>query len=286
MLTLLPHWLVLGYLIVHSLLTAYSRGLRPGTAGIYLVNLALGGVFLVSLATSRDLPNPSPLETFYLLWAPILFFWWAYLWAGSTLHAVFPEGFTFDSRIVTLEERLGQPSLRWTRADLPWLTELLYFCYFSYYLYTPLLGGVLYAVGRFRDLEALSFAVCFGYAVSYTLFPLFPVWGPRWGLVALGRLSPQEQKPSGYLFTRLIHRIMYQGPAHKGGAMPSAHSSTAVVFLVWCWRLGGPEAGLPATLLVLGMWLGAVYGRFHYVTDLVAGGLLGLLGVWLARLLI
>ena len=74
------------------------------------------------------------------------------------------------------------------------------------------------------------------------------------------------------------------GVAHKGGAMPSAHSSTAVVFVFWCWRIWGPEVGVFALTVATGMWLGAVYGRYHYVIDILAGGVLGILSVTLAAL--
>ncbi len=55
--------------------------------------------------------------------------------------------------------------------------------------------------------------------------------------------------------------------------MPSAHSSTAVIFLMWCWWAWG---GIPATLTVTGVWVGAVYCRYHYVLDIICGAVLGL----------
>ena len=92
----------------------------------------------------------------------------------------------------------------------------------------------------------------------------------------------REDLQLGYWLTDRMNSIMYGGMAHKGGAMPSAHSSTAVVFLIWCWRLWGIEGGLPATIAVGGMWIGSIYGRYHYVVDILVGALLGLLGVWVA----
>ena len=55
---------------------------------------------------------------------------------------------------------------------------------------------------------------------------------------------------------------------------------------VWCWRLWGVWGGAPALVVVAGMGLGSVYGRYHYVLDLVVGALLGLAAVWLADLLL
>ena len=101
----------------------------------------------------------------------------------------------------------------------------------------------------------MVFAVMLGYALGYSLSALIPVWGPRWGLVAAGLLESSEQKLQGYWVTRFIDAIMYGGIAHKGAAMPSMHSSTAVVFLFWCSGCGGlREASLRALSLSAWVW--------------------------------
>jgi membrane-associated phospholipid phosphatase len=124
----------------------------------------------------------------------------------------------------------------------------------------------------------MSFAVLFGYLVSYTFFAITPAEGPRWALVSEGLLPASEQRQIGYWLTSFVEKIMY-GVAHQGGAMPSAHSSTAVIFFVWCWRIWGPEVGVLALLVAVGMWLGAIYGRYHYAIDIIVGGLLGVLSL-------
>lgn len=175
--------------------------------------------------------------------------------------------------IIRLEERhLGQLSLEWARRGSRVLTELLHFFYAGYYAYTPVLAIYLYSKACYQEFEAMALAVNLGYAVSYTLFALIPVWGPRWALSSEGRLSASEQQLRGYWITKGINYIMYQGIAHKGGAMPSAHSSTAAVFLLWSWRLWDLPGGIPATLLVVGMAVASLYGRYHYLSDILCGG--------------
>ena len=142
------------------------------------------------------------------------------------------------------------------------------------------MGIYLYARGEFVRFEAMALAVLIGYAVSFILFSLLPVWGPRWALVEVGLLEKSEQQLKGYGLTRAINYIMYQGIAHKGGAMPSSHTSTAVVFFFWSAHLGGIWAGAGAGLLVAGMGIGAIYGRYHYVSDIAVGVLLGVLALW------
>ena len=275
--------LAIAYLLIHSgMLLLASR--RPQNSGrILAINLLLiAGFALLLLGTTPQGQEPAGLR-FLRLWAPVIFFWWAYTWAGHTLHLFYPPDFSLDPLLIRLEGRwLGQPSLWWARYGSPWLTELFHGFYVSYYLYTPVLGIALYAQGRFREFEAMALAVMLGYAVGYSLSALIPVWGPRWGLVAAGLLETSEPKLRGYWITRAINSIMYGGIAHKGAAMPSTHSSTAVVFLVWCSRLWGIEGGILAGIIVVGMGVGSVYGRYHYVADVLCGAALGVLSIWIA----
>jgi membrane-associated phospholipid phosphatase len=199
------------------------------------------------------------------------------------LESIHPAGFSFDASLLQLEEKwFGQPSLWWARGRSRWLTEVMQFFYFSYFFYTFGLGLFLHLSGRILDFQAMSFAVTFGYLVTYTFFALTPADGPRWALVDRGLLSPSEQRQRGYALTWLVEKIMYEGPAHKGGAMPSAHSSTAVIFAVWCWQIWGAVGGIPALIVAVGMGLGAVYGRYHYLLDVFAGAFLGLVALLLA----
>ena len=268
------------YLGIHSgmiLLAAH----RPHSSGRILATnlLLIACFFLLLLSATAEWVG----FRFLRLWVPVIFFWWAYTWAGHTLRLFYPPDLSLDPPLIRLEDRwLGQPSLWWARRGSPWLTELFHGFYVSYYLYTPILGISLYAQGRFREFEAMAFAVMLGYAVGYSLSALVPVWGPRWGLVAAGLLESSEQKMRGYGITRAVNSIMYGGVAHKGAAMPSTHSSTAVIFLVWCSRLWGVEGGVLAGIVVVGMGMGSVYGRYHYVADVLCGAALGVLSIWIA----
>ncbi|MGW8180512.1 MAG: phosphatase PAP2 family protein [bacterium] len=287
-LTLLPLWLPVAYLSVHTGLVLFSPFSPSRKALTLLLNLVLSAGFLALILWSPSLIEGSfPGIQFLSLWSPIIFFWAGYLWAGETLTAVHPPGKTFDKGIIAIEKRLfGQPSLGMAKGRPRWLTELMHFFYATYYSYTPILGIYLYDQKRFNEFEAVSFAVLFGYLVSYTFFALTPVMGPRWSLVEEGLLARSDQRLKGYGLTRVMNHLMYHGLAHKGGAMPSSHSSTAVVFLVWAWRIWGFEGALLAGIVVVGMWTGAIYGRYHFLLDVLIGAAIGLVGVYLADCLI
>jgi membrane-associated phospholipid phosphatase len=274
--------LALLYLTIHVGLVVKSR--FPAFKLIKLLTVDLGLICFFGLLASEPewFSRTVPGGRIIFLWSPIVFFWSAYLWAGHTLTAFHETGFSYDHKILAWEKKwLGQPSLWLARNRKRWLTEAMQFFYFSYFFYTLFLGLFLHIQNRIAEFQAMSFAVLFGYLVSYTFFAITPAEGPRWALVSHGLLPATEQRQIGYELTRFVERIMY-GVAHKGGAMPSAHSSTAVIFLVWCWRIWGVEGGSAALIIVVGMWIGAVYGRYHYVLDILAGGTLGIVSVLVA----
>ncbi len=273
----LPHWLVIAYLAAHSIYILTGRYRPPRPFRILLTNVFLAVLFLVQiLLLDSSPPLADSFFTTIALWSPIVFFWWAYLWAGHTLCVCYPPGFSFDAALVKAEGRFfGQLSLRLAAADSPWLNDLFHVLYNTYYFYTLLLGVFLHAAGRIAEFQAVMLAVILGYATAYAFFPLIPVWGPRWGLVSAGLLPETRQRLSGSWLTRATNRLMWEGLAHRGCAFPSAHVSTGVIFVVWSWRIWGVEGVIIASLIVFGMALGAVYARYHYVLDVIAGALLG-----------
>jgi len=287
-LTLLPNWLPIIYLAVHTLFVLLSSFTLSKKVRIAIINLVVATGFLALVHWAPlFLERAVPGVVFICLWSPIIFFWAGYLWAGQTLTAIHPSGTTYDRQIIAIEKWLfRQPSLWMSKSRSRWLTETMHFFYASYYAYTPILGIYLYDQKRFLEFEAMSFAVLFGYLVSYSFFAITPVLGPRWSLVEADLLSTSEQRLDGYWITGLMNKVMYQGLAHKGGAMPSSHSSTALVFLVWGWKIWGFEGALLTGILVVGMWSGSVYGRYHFLTDVVIGAAIGLAGIFLADMLI
>ena len=285
--SLAPSVLPLIYLPIHTFLVLRSSVPIPGKRRVTGINLALFVFFLGQVLWGKDLSADFAAVRIILLWSPIVFFWFGYLWAGLTLKSIHGEGRFFDRPIARFEEKyLGHPSLYWGRNRPRLITEIFHLGYFSYYFYTLSLGLYFDISGRWDEFQAMSFATNFGYLFSYICYTLIPVAGPRWFLVEDRRLKESEIRQPGYLFTRLTHMLLFGGPAHKGGAMPSSHSSTALIFLCLTAGSWGLLPGLAALVLVGGMWIGAVYGRYHYLTDVAAGILLGAFGILLSRFLV
>lgn len=282
----IPNLLPCLYLAIHSLFVLIGpQGIRS-KALLLLANLmiSMGFLFLAYGPWSGPAGPALRYQRMLVLWSPVIFFWWAYLWASHTLTAIHAEGTNFDRALIAWEERLfRQPSLHWARRGNRWVSELLHVGYFSYYSYTLIIGISLHLSGRIQEFQAATGAVMFSYMIAYTLFALVPVFGPRWSLVDAGLLAPSEQRVPGLWFTKLTHRLLFDGPAHKGGAMPSSHTSTAVIFAYWCFQIGGLTGGVMGTAAAASMAAGAIYGRYHFTLDILAGALIGVLSILLAN---
>jgi membrane-associated phospholipid phosphatase len=284
--TLAGVWLALGYTLAHAALAVPARRHVDVPGFVWAVDLAVAaacGAILWRAHAVRLRAATNAIVRGALLWVPVAYFLWCYRWSGWTLHAIFPPEFTLDAALIAFENLFGQPALWLARGRSRLTTETLHAFYVSYYLYTALIGIYLHARRRYADLEEMTCAILIGYAVSYVVFALLPLWGPRWALVDAGLLPIGERRLVGYGITTWINGIQWDGMALKGGAMPSSHTSTGVVFLYWCWRLWGRRGGIPATVVVAGMALGALYGRYHYVTDVTAGALLAYAAIVVAR---
>jgi len=130
------------------------------------------------------------------------------------------------------------------------------------------LGVGLFFSHKIKEFDDLLFTSAVAYYISYLGFILFPVEGPRFALV-----SSYQVEINGGFFTSLAHGLI-DVAGIRGGAMPSSHVAVALVVLVYARRhhriLYYVLSPLIASLLI-----STVYGRFHYISDVVAGLLVG-----------
>jgi membrane-associated phospholipid phosphatase len=205
-------------------------------------------------------------------WYPLILIPALYSELAALNKSVF-GGTYFDHIILGWEQALfgGQPSRELASAwpFLP-LSELLHFCYISYYLiiYGPAI--YIYAKGRQDAHQKMAFTLMLTFFAHYLFFIYFPVQGPRYVFPA-----PTAGEISTGFFYNLAHRILEAGSS-QGAAFPSSHvgvsfAQAAMMFLL------APRLAPVVLLLSIGLALGAVYGGFHYATDALCGLLFGLL---------
>jgi len=288
-------WLTLAYLGFLSLLILLFHRNLSGAPLFFLGHLALAaGVVALSVAARKSLRSaaansgqaPHSLLFFLYHWYPLALFLFFFKELHYLVHLVVPGW--LDSSLIRFDYALFgvNPTVWLEQFASPGLNDLMQFAYMTYYFYPVLLGIVLY---RRRELHAfwvMFTATAAAYYIGYAVSILFPIEGPYHTLAAL-----QQVELNGGLFTAVISWIESFGRVH-GAAFPSAHVSGSFVVMLGAWKYGSSRRGglatgrrwlfwlfLPFFLLML---VATVYGRYHYVADVLAGLVVGAVGFRLA----
>jgi len=265
-------WMVMGYsvLMVVSLvilgrpLSGYADEIVFYTA---MATLALLIVRYVDETSSRW-------HAFLRLLYPALMITFFYRATGGQIFLVFDH--FFDYQVVAWEQSLlgTEPTLFIDKHLLnTWCTEVLSFCYFCYYLMFP---GFLIALFRRREhriIREFLAAACLTFFVSYVLFWLYPVEGPRWYFA--GQYLNEIKSP---VFRQLVEFVI-DNAAVRGGAIPSSHTGVALIVMLFCFRYYR-RVGWLLMPIVVGLAAGTVWGRFHYLSDVIVGAAIGAGAVW------
>ncbi|MFC1475256.1 phosphatase PAP2 family protein [Candidatus Zixiibacteriota bacterium] len=149
------------------------------------------------------------------------------------------------------------------------VNEFLSLCYFSYYLLIPWFMFYAFFKKDYLIIKSFVKATCITFFLSYMIFSLYPIEGPRWFFQA-----DYINNIEGFIFRPLVVFIISKGAVH-GGCMPSSHFAVALVIQMYCYKYY--KKTLPyITTLVTGLAIGTFWGRFHYVTDVIVGGIIGL----------
>lgn len=215
------------------------------------------------------------LGKFVRLLYPAMMFTFFYRATGGTMFLLFDN--FYDYQLVALEKSVltVYPTIYIDRHLLNvWTTELLSFCYSSYYLMIPVFLLTLFVKRDYEVIKSFTAACCLTFFLSYVLFFVYPIEGPRWYFAA-NYINDLE----GPLFRQLTEFVIDAGAVH-GGCMPSSHFGVALVILMYTFK-HYTRAAWPLLILVAGLAAGTVWGRFHYVSDVVVGGLIGLVAVLL-----
>jgi membrane-associated phospholipid phosphatase len=157
-----------------------------------------------------------------------------------------------------------QPCVWAERFISPPLTFFFSLCYDMYIVFAPIVAVVLYLQKRHREFRFTLVSVILCFYLGYFGYILFPAAPPRFTLL------PQfTQTLSGVILDasmKLINVI----PSTSRCAFPSLHCAITVLSLFFAWKY---VRWLFWVLLPfgVGLILGTVYLRHHYVVDLLAG---------------
>ncbi len=260
------------YVLFESLVILLFMTDRPGWHFLLGFYLASAGVVLV-FALFPKFGFFRILRLFYpLVLTPMLYE------ALATQIPVFRHKF-FDHQVNLIEMAiLGfDSSFAIQRFMTIKLNEFMNFFYMSYYL-LPFLTLFIFLFRKAWDsLERGALAASVAFYISYVIFLIYPVMGPRHYLQNIYYLPIV-----GPFFTPLAQKIVANGGL-LGGAMPSSHCAVALVF-VWFISREVKTLRAPMWLLLVMLCTSTVYGRYHYISDVAVGLFVGAIAIWLTTL--
>ncbi len=156
----------------------------------------------------------------------------------------------------------------------PALNDFMQFTYITYFLYLLVLGGVLYVQRDWKAYWAVMTYSAVGYVIGYLISILFPIQSP-WHAMA----GSWQCELNGGFFTALINLIERYGRV-RGAAFPSEHVAGSIAALWGAWRHRRWFFWVFSPFVFF-MCISTVYGRYHYVADVLGGMVTGTLGYWL-----
>jgi membrane-associated phospholipid phosphatase len=252
---------VLGWYLAFATMLAVWSGFRGDGGFIAVAVYGMIGLVIVSCAASGSRSASSLSDWLPLLALPLLY--------GAIPRTAIPVG-PFDGAIQGLDRLIFRTEPARTFAGAaPWrlVSEVLHASYLSYNLIIYLPPLLMYLRGNAVAFRQTVLAVTVAMVVCFAAFCVFPVEGPRY-------LWPPPSGIADGTFRRLVVVILNVGSS-QGTAFPSSHEAISMAMSLstsaWDRRLG-------VLLLVVSalLGLGAVYGGFHYATDMIFGAIVGL----------
>jgi membrane-associated phospholipid phosphatase len=273
-------WVALGYLgLSIALISLFPENLahplRLISVQILVAALILAlcrsEARVAEMARSRGANAATAFWHFWRHWYPHLFFLFCFEETGRLVHLVAP-GWQ-DAKLIAADYWLTgvHPSVWLEQFATPPRNDFMQFVYITYFTYLLFVGGVLYYRRDWRAYWSVMTYSAVGYAIGYVIAILFPVESP-WFSMAGAWHAPLDGGP----FTAIINFIEHYGRV-RGAAFPSQHVAGAVAALWGAWRHRRWLFWVLAPL-VLFMCVSTVWGRYHYVMDVLAGMVTGTLG--------
>lgn len=267
-------WATFAYLTVLSLLILVFSHNQPNWPYFILYNLAVVVLILLIVRFLSDEQNPW--KRFFRHFYPMFLFTFLYEETGYLVHIIFPGW--LDTWINRVELKIfGDYPTVWMQkiVSVP-LSEYMMMSYFSYYFLMPVLGGLLYFKNRIKEFDQFLLVCAVAFYLSYLGFLFMPVEGPRYAIPDL-----HSVELVGILFAPMAQYVVNVAGLH-GGCMPSSHVAVALVVMIFAIRYEKVLAWI-FTPLILSLFVATVYGRFHYVLDVLAGILVGFLALFICE---
>jgi membrane-associated phospholipid phosphatase len=269
-------WVTIGYLVwILALLGVCHRNI-PHAARCFAIHCVLAvGIIATAWMGAR---SRNRAIQFARYWYPLPLYIFFFEELQGLVHAIFPGW--FDRWLIGFDYYLagGHPAAWLARFATPALNDFMQFSYMTYFLFLLILPAILYVQKRRTAFWTVMTSTAIAHYSVYVVAVLFPVESPYFALASL-HLAPL----TGGAFTTTIQFIERFGRVH-GAAFPSAHVAGSMVALLAARRYK-PWLFWICLPFFLSMCVATVYGRYHYVADVLAGivvgAMSGTLGQWI-----
>ncbi len=244
-----------------------------------IAKIAVAGVVPILVAAARArwprLPRPvAALLDFHIV-APILLIFES---VGPLVRAVHPVD--RDGWLIAADRLLlGTDAARLLEPfSSPLLGTLLTVFYALYYFHPIALGALVYA-DDLRDLGRpgerflrLGFLLVLTFYVSYAGYFAVPAVGPRF---TLSFPSPVVRGPVGHA----IDEALEKAESNKRDIFPSGHTMVVTLVLIEAAKRSR-KTFLGFLFFAVPLYVATIYGRYHYLVDVLAGFALTPLVLW------
>lgn len=169
----------------------------------------------------------------------------------------------------------------------PYLTELLQIVYATFFFLPVILAIDLMLNNRFDEVKFITFAVVWGFILSYIGYFLVPAIGPRF---TLHDFSATNSELPGLFLTNYLREIVNAGESIPAGTLnpaavvqrdvfPSGHTQMTLIVMYLSIKLKTKSRFffIPNGVLLI---FSTVYLRYHYVVDVFGGILFMILTMW------
>ncbi|HPQ42952.1 MAG TPA: phosphatase PAP2 family protein [Syntrophales bacterium] len=226
-------------------------------------------ILIVSLAQTRRYQRYIPT---FRDWYVLLFLVAIYLENRRLIPLVNPHD--VDNIIIHIDRFLflgTDPTILMETITFPMLSEVCQIVYASFYFLPLSLCLALYFVKRSHlDFHVCASTLMIGFFVSYLGYYLTPAIGPRFTLTHL-----QTVPLTGILFFDLVRDLLARGEGVMRDCCPSGHTLISLLTILLVRKYYRPL--FPVTCVWGSVIIfSTVYLRYHYVTDLIIGTILGL----------
>lgn len=248
-------------------LTALTLALRtrlehPGRLLIGYAILAAVLVIVTWLVPNEDrLPPPF---TFLIDFYPAVFLPVLFNMLEPLIAAL--RGGARDDLLIAVDRALfGVDVTVWMQRFVrPWVNDMFYMFYATYYFLALTLGLVLWLRDR-PAARRFVFTLMVVYYVSYAGYFAVPALGPRFSQAAQYTVSITTTPISRY-----INDTINSLEKTKFDVFPSGHTMVSVAVLLVAWKRARDMFWILLPIAT-GLIISTVYCRYHYVIDLIAG---------------